>query len=372
VFVKIIDVGESMSASRRSKSNERQRSPEPRSARTTSAQSIVPEILQQTDVTFKIIGDAFAELGSFLNLEELASTAKNLSESIKTESLRIEHTDGLLSESYAKFEVLLKEQTELNTVRTRSLERVKELKTRYMSVTNSIKNIEKSKHYYEYCKNIFESKPENTTVWFLSNDACPICMEVNNKCAKLNHCQHLVCEHCIYKMLNVNPAATCPICREPIISYEVFDTTLMRNKYIINNITDRNLDGMVEEDDESNSDPDLSIEDYIPNIIVHGSSSTGSAGTAGATATTAPATLPLSTLFANMAERRRQMEAINARVVEGMARASAAAVAVASLNEEGPLDSPTTNNINNTHNSGPTHLWGVVSAVGTRKSSKPP
>lgn len=219
--------------------------------------SIDPEMLPlKTLDAVKIIDTSLAELGS--DMEKIMSKSKTLSESIKAENLRIMDTDSLLLESYVKSEILLKEQANLKSIKASSLERVNELNNYNTSMKNNVEYINKSIQYYKYCKNMLETKPDNTTVWFLNNKACPICMEINRKSAKLNHCQHLVCEECIDVMLNANPAATCPICCEQIISYEVFDTTIMRNKYIINNRTETI-------NDEDNNDDDGQVFNFHPN-----------------------------------------------------------------------------------------------------------
>jgi len=55
-------------------------------------------------------------------------------------------------------------------------------------------------------------------------------------------------------MLNVNPAVTCPMCCEQTTNYEVFDSTIMLNKYIINNKTETINDVDNNDNDEDNND----------------------------------------------------------------------------------------------------------------------
>lgn len=150
---------------------------------------------------------------SMMDIDGLKEKTNKLGEVIHSESIKIANTDLLLIESHIKSKQLAIEQEQLYKIRHAAVENIKALNKQHEKLLITINDFDKSLNYYNYCKNVLSTKPEASTVWFLTDDPCPICMEHNKVMAKLNHCQHLVCEDCIKGMFKSIPASKCPICR---------------------------------------------------------------------------------------------------------------------------------------------------------------
>ncbi|CAI6342924.1 unnamed protein product [Macrosiphum euphorbiae] len=92
------------------------------------------------------------------------------------------------------------------------------------------RKLEKQTTYYDFCKHLLNIDPEDSGLWYFTGDECPVCLEKYKNMAKLNRCQHLLCVNCLTSWLETSHS--CPLCINEIIGYDIFDSTLMRAKYV--------------------------------------------------------------------------------------------------------------------------------------------